>query len=126
MRTPKTITFYCLVVLCALVLFGCGKKADESKPVSEVKAEADKMSVDELRSMAIKYKDAILAKQGEVEKFTGKLKDIPITEMLGTEAKELKAEIENLSSSITALKKRFQVYYDNLEEKKGDLSGLEI
>jgi len=35
-----------------------------------------------------KYKDAILAKRGEVEKFTAKLEDIPIAEMLGTEAKD--------------------------------------
>jgi len=47
---------------------GCGKKADEDKPIGEVKAEADKMSIDELRDIALKYKDAILAKQSEIDK----------------------------------------------------------
>jgi len=51
-----------------LVPGGCGKKADESKPLSEVKAEAGSMSVEKLRSMAITYKDAITAKKGEIEK----------------------------------------------------------
>lgn len=123
METVRNISFYCLLVLC---LLGCGKKADENKPLSEVKAEADKMNVAQLKEMAMKYKEAILAKQREVEKFTGKLKDIPIAKMLGSEAKELKAEIENLNKSISALKERFQVYYGKLKEKGGDLSGLEI
>lgn len=126
MNITKNTILCCLLVLISLALCGCGKKADENKPVSEVKAEADKMSVDKLRSMAVKYKDAIVAKQDEIEKFTGKLKDIPITEKLGTEAKELTSEIEVLNKSISALRERFQVYYQKLKEKGGDLSGLEF
>ena len=126
MGNRRTFTFYCLLAFCLAALLGCGKKADENKPVSEVKAEADKMSVDKLRSMAVKYKDAIVAKQDEIEKFTGKLKDIPITEKLGTEAKELTSEIGALNKSVSALRERFQVYYQKLKEKGGDLSGLEF
>ena len=126
MKTAKTITFYFLVVLCSLALFGCGQKADESEPLGEVKAEAEKMSAEKLRSMAMTYKDAIMSKKGEVEKFTGKLKDIPITKMMSDEAKKLKAEIEALNKSVSALKERFQVYYDKLKEKGGNLSGLEL
>jgi len=72
------------------------------------------------------YKNAIISKKDEVEKFTGKLKDIPITKIMGNEAKELKAEIEALNKSASALKERFQVYYDKLKEKGGNLSGLEL
>ena len=126
MKTIKTITFYSLLVLLPLVLLGCGKKADENKPLSEVKAEAEQMSVEKLRQVAMAYKDAVLAKKGEVEKFTAKLKDIPIAEMLGSEAKELKAEIENLNKSVSSLKERFEVYYKKLKEKGGEVSGLEI
>jgi len=46
--------------------------------------------------------------------------------MLGDEAKELKTEIEALNKSVSALKERFQVYYDKLKEKGGNLSGLEL
>jgi len=125
MKETKNI-LYCLLVLCSLVLFGCGKKADENKPLNEVKAEAEQMSVGELRSMAMKYKNAILAKEPEVKKLADQLKKIPVTEMLGPEAKEIKAEMDALSKSISALKQRFQVYYDKLEEKGGDVSGLQI
>ncbi len=126
MKTTKTITFYYVLVLCSMLLLGCGKKADENKPISEVKAEADQMSVEKLRSMAMEYKEAILAKQGEVEKIMSKLKDIPVAEKLGTEAKGLSTEIEALNKSVSALKERFQVYYQKLTEKGGDSSGLEL
>jgi len=46
--------------------------------------------------------------------------------MLGDEAKGLKSDIDNLSTSISSLKERFQVYYDKLKEMNGDTSGLDI
>jgi len=112
------------LVLSALFLFGCGKKADEKKPISEVKAEAEKMSVADLKAMAMKYKNAIEAKKADIEKLTAKLKEIPVTQMLGEDAKKLKADIDNLTKSLSALKERFQVYYDQLKAKGGDVSGL--
>ncbi len=84
------------------------------------------MSVEKLRSMALTYKDAITAKKGEIEKIVGELKDIPVAKMLGDEAKGLKTEIDALTKSVSALKERFQVYYDKLKEKGGDLSGLTL
>lgn len=125
MKITKLVIL-CLLAFCLVSFAGCGKKADENKPVSEVEAEAEKMNADKLRSMAMTYKDALMAKRGEVEELVGKLKEIPITEMLGDEAKGLKAEIENLDKSASALMERFQIYYKKLKEKGGDLSGLEI
>ena len=126
MKTSKILILYCLLVLCSLLLFGCGKKADENKPLSEVRTEAEKMNVEKLRSMAMEYKEAVLGKTAELEKLAGELKAIPVTKMLGDEAKGLKAEIEALNKSASALKERFQVYYNKLKEKGGDLSGLEL
>ena len=118
--------FYCLLVLCILAVAGCGKKADENKPLSEVTAEAEKMNADQLRAMAVKYKEAITAKKEEIEKVAGKLKDISITEKLGAEAKELTTEIGNLTKSVSSLKERFEVYYKKLKEVGGDLSDLKV
>jgi hypothetical protein len=84
------------------------------------------MSVDSLKAAALKYKEAILAKQGDLEKLAAKIKEIPITEALGQEAKTLKTDFQNLETSVKALKVRFQVYYDTLKEKGGDLSGLAL
>ena len=123
----KRVMFYRLLVLSAIVIAGCGgKKADESKPISEVKTEADKMDTGQLRSMAMSYKEAIVAKKGEVEKIAAKLKEIPVTELLGEKAKQLKTDIDSLTKSVDALKARFDVYYAKLKEKSGDLSGLEL
>ncbi|MHC4619036.1 MAG: hypothetical protein ACYTEQ_14930 [Planctomycetota bacterium] len=126
METVRKSTFYLLLALCTVGLPACGKKADENKPVSEVKAEAEQMGVKELRAWAAAYRDAIVAKTAEAEKLASKLKDIPLAEMLGEEAEGLKADIESLNKSVSALQARFAVYYDKLKEKGGDLSGLEI
>jgi hypothetical protein len=126
MNITKNTVLYSFLVLVLLALCGCGKKADEKKPISEVKAEAEKMSVEKLRSMAMTYKDSITAKIDEVEKLASKLKDIPLTKMMSDEAKGLKADIEELNKSVSALKERFEVYYNKLKEKGGNLSGLDI
>lgn len=117
-----------LIVSVLLGFSGCkgGSTVDETRPVAEVKAETETMDVQQLRDIAAKYKDAILAKQGEVAKITARLKDIPVTEMLGDEAKGLKADIDDVTKSVQALTERFEVYYNKLVETKADVSGLEL
>ncbi len=152
MRFEKRYILLGLVVLGLSISLGCSKKegestapstqktpaptpasapaptptvsADVGKPVSEVQAQAETMSVEALKAMAIKYKEAIAAKQAEVEKVLTKVKEIPITEALGQEAKTLKTDVQNLQTSLQALKDRFQVYYETLKKKGADLSGL--
>ncbi len=124
MKTANII--FCSLLVCFLVFAGCGKKADETKSVSDVKAEAETMTVEQLKAKAMEYKDAVMAKKGEIETVTAKLKEIPVAQMLGEEAKQIKAEIDALNKSVSALKERFQVYYDKLKEKGGDLAGLEL
>ena len=126
MKITKNTILCCLLVSLSLTLCGCGKKADENKPVGEVKAEAEKMSVEKLRSMAVTYKEAITAKKEDVQKLVSKLKDIPLTKMMSDESKGLKADIDGLNKSVSALKERFEVYYNKLKEKGGDLSSLNI
>ena len=126
MKIVRNAVLCCLIALCPFAILGCGKKADENKPISEVKAEAEKMDTDGLRAMAMVYQKAIAAKNSEVEKLSAKLKEIPATEMLGAEAKEVKVDIDNLNKSISALKERFEVYYQKLKEQGGDLSGLQV
>ena len=126
MKIVRNAVICCLIALCLFAILGCGKKADENKPISEVKAEAEKMDTAGLRAKAMEYKEAIAAKSSDLEKLTAKLKNIPVTEMLGTEAKSLKADMENLEKSVSALKERFEVYYQKLKDTGGDLSGLQL
>jgi uncharacterized coiled-coil DUF342 family protein len=127
MRIVKGISICAVFALCLLVLHGCGgKKADVNKPISEVKAEAEKMDAGQLRNVAMTYKEAIVAKKADLDKVAAKLKEIPIAEIMGDEAKQLKTDIDNFTKSISALKERFEVYYQKLKEKSGNLSGLEL
>jgi len=126
MVTARSIGFHCLLALCSLTVIGCGEKADENKPIADVKAEAEQMNTKELRATALAYKEAIMTKQKDVEKLAASLKEIPVTKMLGAKAKKLKADSESLNKSISALTERFQIYSKKLKEKGGDVSGLEL
>ena len=124
----KTKLLLCigLSAVAMLMLGGCGSKADENKPMSDVKAEAETMSVEKLKATALAYKKAIEAKRPELEKITAKLKEIPIADALGQEAKSLKSDIDELNQSVGALKERFDVYYGKLKELKADVSDLTL
>jgi len=99
---------------------------DTEKPVAEIQAQAETMSVESLKATALKYKEAILAKQADISALAAKVKEIPLAEALGDEAKKLKTDLTNLETSLKSLKDRFQVYYDTLKKKGGDATGLEV
>jgi hypothetical protein len=143
MRIRTYLTLSCLMAAAGLALVGCAKKGDKApsaktttpgasvtvtadveKPLTEVQAQAQTMSVTDLRSTAVQYQQAISAKQVDLQKVWAQVKEIPITEALGDKAKTLKTEAEKITSTIKALTDRFQVYYNKLKEKGGDLSGL--
>jgi uncharacterized lipoprotein YehR (DUF1307 family) len=126
MKQVKTVVLFGLMVLLVAGLFGCGKKADEKKPLADVEAEAEKMDVAKLRQMALAYKDAIVAKQDEIKKISAKLQELGIAKSLTDEAKGLTADMDELKKSISALKDRFEIYYKKLKEKGGDISGLTL
>ena len=126
-----------------LAMVGCAKKVDKApptktttpaasvtvtadveKPITEVQAQAQTMSVADLRSTALQYQQAISAKQVDLQKVWAQVKEIPLTDALGEKAKALKTEAQKIESSAKALTDRFQVYYNKLKEKGGDLSGL--
>ena len=147
MRFERSAVLSCLLALVLLVAIGCDKKTDQDQPpasvrgettapaapavaadtpVSEVQAEAETMSVENLKATALKYKDAIVAKQADIEKLAAKVKEIPLTEALGDEAKTLKADLQNLETDLKAMKDRFLVYYNKLKEKGADVAGLTL
>ncbi|MBN1787516.1 MAG: hypothetical protein JW806_03895 [Sedimentisphaerales bacterium] len=110
----------CTAVLIALGLYGCGG-VDEAKPLDQVKAEAEKMDVEQLKAVATKYKAAIEAKKDEIAEYMTKLKEIPATEQLGNEASALKDDLSKLNDSMKALQDRFQIYYNKLKELGGNI-----
>ena len=99
---------------------------DLDKAVSDLKAEAAKMSVEDLQAIAKKYKDAIMEKNIEIDKITEKLKAIPMTEKMGAEAQKLTGELKTLADALKPLSERFQIYVDAVKAKGGNISGLAL
>ena len=99
---------------------------DLDKAVSDLKAEAAKMDIEDLQKIAMKYKDAIVEKQAALQPLMDKLADIPMTEKLGAEAKGLTEDIKKLTDSLAPLKERFGVYVNAIKAKGGDVTKLAL
>ena len=131
MKTARKTTLLSLLVVCCLVVFGCGKKegagddtSTENKSAGKLEADAGKMDADQLRAAALECKAAIEAKTAE----TGKLAQGLIKALSTDNAdkrEELNAQMKELRKSEEALYEQFKVYIDKLKEKGGDMSGLE-
>ncbi len=102
-----------------------GAVADENKPIEQVKAEADKMDVKQLRETALAYKAAGVAKDSEFKKITDEIMKAMSGQSSSQKVTELNAKLAEIGKSTDALSERFQVYVTKLKEKGGDVSGLE-
>jgi len=114
-----------VVALCAGILMlnvGCGEKASETKPMDQVKAEAEKMDSQQLRDTAKAYLDKIKAQQSKLKEVQDKLKEIKVTELMSDKAKAIKADAAKISSSVKNLQDRMNVYLDQLKKKGEDVS----
>lgn len=133
MKTRNGVVAALLLCTAIFALTGCKSKSDqpaagvdETKPLADVKAEAETMNADQLRAAALEYQKAIQAKEPQVKKIADEIKAIPITEMTGEKAQTLMADMEKLTKSLAALNERMQVYVDKLKAANGDLTGLEV
>lgn len=106
-------------LMLVAMLTGCGGKGlDENKPIDQVAADAAKMSQAELQKMADKYEVVIAQKGKELDALKAKIKDIPITEMMGDKAKMLKDDVSKIVASTSKLKDQMAVYAKELAAKK--------
>lgn len=105
---------------------GGGAEVNESKPIAEVKQEAAQMDTSALEATVKSYVEAINAKKPEMKKLEERLKEIPLTKMLGDEAKQIKTEFEDLTSSVAALTERYHVYIQKLKDQGVDISAFSL
>jgi predicted nucleic acid-binding Zn-ribbon protein len=109
-------------VAVAVTLSGCGKsqeagKVDLNKPVEQVKTEAASLDTAALQQQVDAYQKEITAKKGELAALEKKIKDIPVTQLLGEEASKLKKEAGNLTTALSGLSDRLNVYSAELKKK---------
>ncbi len=106
------------VLVSSLFITGCGGGVDETKPIDEVRAEAQDMSAGELESIIAKYQNAIESQKDQVETLGSELRDIPMAQMLGAEATAIKDEVSEIKDSVKALNERMNIYVRELNRKQ--------
>lgn len=117
--------FFCGMLAVAFVS-GCAKKADTNKPVEQIKAEVEKMSISDLESNAKAYANEIIAKKSEIEKVADKVKALSPTELFGDKAKSLKDQMSQIGNDVSALTERYQIYAQKFQQSGGDVSKIKI
>ena len=90
---------------------------DEKRPVVEVSAEAQTMTPDQLQKTVAQYQRVLESKKNEFVAMQNKIKEIPLTQMMGEEAKKIKDELTTIASSVSALTERMNVYVAELSKK---------
>ena len=110
-------------LMIVAMLTGCGGSGssatiDENKPVSQIAADANKMGKAELQTMVTKYEAAIAENSKELAALQAKVKEIPITEMMGDKAKALKNDVSKITASASKLKDQMAAYAKELAAKK--------
>lgn len=109
-----------LVVALALGLLtaGCGQKADENKTPEQIKQEVGQMDAAQIQKEIDAYTKAIEAKTAEIKVEADKLAKIPLTEMLGDDAKALQSKIADMTKSLDKLKANLEAYAEGLKGKQ--------
>lgn len=110
--------------LALMVLAGCGKKADTSKPIDEIRKEVETMSAKDLEGTAKAYAREIQAQTQELDKVKEKLKGFSPKDLFSEKAKAIKEEVESASKELGELTKRFDIYAKEFEAKGGNISSL--
>jgi hypothetical protein len=130
MKNVRKNLVYCLLMLCVVGLFGCGKKGVDARALAEktqeeINADIEKMNVEQLKSMVLKYKAAIDSMQSEFDKHEAELNKLSPAEKSGEKGRELAKKGQELGMIEVRLNRRFHIYYDAVKEKGGDMD-LEV
>lgn len=107
-----------LAVIIGVMAVGCaGSGVDENKTVAQIVEQVKTMDVAQIEAKINQYTQAIEAKGVELDAVKEKLAAIPMTQLMGEEAKTIKKEVDAITSSIKALKEKLNVYTKALKEK---------
>ena len=100
--------------------------ADLNQSVEQIKEKVAAFDKTQVLAYADQYKTVLLEKKDQIADLTGQLKGLSMTEMMGDKAKALKEQIAQYSEQLTALKDRYSVYLNKLEEFGVDLSAYTL
>lgn len=118
----KEVTRKAEAAVSALTVKAEDVMGDLNQSVSQIKQQVAGFDSAQVIAYAKQYKDLMLEKKDEIAALTDQLKKIPLTEMMGEKAKELKTKAEEYTAQLSGLKDRYSVYLDKLKELGIDLS----
>ena len=111
-----------VVLMGSFLLAGCGGgSVDANKPIDQVIAEAKNMTVSQLQGIIKSYQSMIEAKKVDIQAIQSKIKQIPLTQLMGPEATKLKEDISKVTTIVSALTERMNAYIKELKAKGGTL-----
>ena len=112
----KKLILAVTVLATALLMAGCGSKADENKTPEQIKQEVTQMDAASIQAVIADYQKAIEEKTAELKKESDKLKELKPEELLGDKAKSIKDRIAELTKSIDKLKANMDAYAEGLKK----------
>jgi hypothetical protein len=126
----KFTLVFTLLLITAMMITGCerldqGQKIDMNKTVETIKTEVKNMDVAELKAMALKYKNAIMAKKEDVNKMMGMIGQFDL-DAATKKAEQTKEDVFEIMAAMKILAQHYDVYIDRLKELKADISGLTL
>ena len=115
-----------LLMMIMTTATGCAKKADTSKPLDQIKSEAQTMSVKDLQSYAQLYAKAIMNQKEQLSKVADQIKTLTPAEIIGTKAQDIKKQLSRIETQVGSLNERYQIYAEKFKEKGGDLATVKM
>ena len=113
----KKLILAMTMLATALVMTGCGSKADENKTPEQIKQEVSTMDASQIQAVIADYQKAIEEKTAELQKETEKLKGLDLSEVAGEKGKAIKDNMSELSKSIDKLKANMEAYAEGQKKK---------
>ena len=103
--------------IAAGMLCGCGESVDENKPIADVQAEAAKLDAKQPEAKVEACKKFLEAKKVEADELAKKISAIPLKDMLGPEAKNLKEQASKIGESVKKVTAQMDAYAKELKSK---------
>ena len=99
---------------------------DLNQSVEAIKEKVAEFDKTQLLAYVDQYKTLLLENKDQIAAMTEQVKALPMTELMGDKAKALKSQLAQYTDQFNALKERYTVYLDKLQEYGVDLSAYTL
>ncbi len=113
----KKISVFAAIALGATLICGCSDDSvDTSKTPEQIKQEVASMDTAAIQKKVEAYQKALEEKAAELKAEAEKLTKIPLTELMGDDAKKIKASMEEIKAEVEKLTANMNAYAEGLKK----------